>query len=483
MRDSSTVAVRHRIAGQDIAGAGARIAIISPASGAVIGHFAEADAAQVDDAVACAGATFDAGDWARSPIAHRQQVLRRAAMLIRAAAGELAQLQALETGIPLVGAKRQAEAAAAWFEYYSDYLSLVGGDLYRQIEHTTVLVDREPIGVCALFSPWNVPLGLSAIKLAPALASGNSVVLKPSELSAICTRRLVELVEAAGVPPGVVSYVNGRGSVTGAALAAARGVDMISFTGGAEGGRAVAAAAARRPIPCVLELGGKSATIVLADADLDKAVAGAVRAIYGNNGEACLAGSRIIVERSIAQAFFARLADAARALRIGDPNDAATDLGPMISAAHRARVLGFCTGARDDGDTVLFGGRAPSATDGGFYVEATGIHVGSTASRVWREEVFGPVAAFASFATDDEAVRLANDSEFGLAGYIWSRDLDRALDIARRVRTGTIVINQSFIREPNAPFGGFKASGIGREGGDYSWHNFTQPKTTVIAHR
>jgi 5-carboxymethyl-2-hydroxymuconic-semialdehyde dehydrogenase/aminomuconate-semialdehyde/2-hydroxymuconate-6-semialdehyde dehydrogenase len=479
----STTIIQHRIAGQDVLGAGAHLAVVNPATGAEIGHFAEANAAQVGDAVACARTMFDEGIWAHSSVAHRQQVLRRAAGLIRAAAGELAQLQTRETGIPIGSARRQAETAAAWFDYYADYLSFVGGDVYRQIGQTAVLVDREPIGVCALFSPWNVPLGLSAIKLAPALAAGNSVILKPSELSAICTRRLVDLVEAAGLPPGVLNCVNGRGSVTGAALAEARGVDMISFTGGADGGRAVAAAAARRPIPCILELGGKSATIVLADADLDEAVPGALRAIYGNNGEACLAGSRIIVERAIAETFFTRFADAAQDLRVGDPNDAATELGPMISAAHRARILGFCEAARSDGDALLFGGKVPSGRENGFYVEATGIRIGSNTSRVWRQEIFGPVAAFASFDDDDEAVRFANDSDYGLAGYIWSRDLDRALGIARRVRTGTIVINQSFIREANAPFGGFKASGIGREGGDYSWHNVTQPKTTVIAHR
>ena len=469
----------HFIAGQSVAGEGEVLDDINPSTGKAIGRFREATLEQAETAVAAAARSFATGIWADAPISERQAVMRRSAIAIRDNADALVDLQVAEGGMVPTGVRGQVMGGAAWFDYFADFLGREAGEMFRQLGRATTLVERVPIGVCALFSPWNVPVTLSAIKLAPALAAGNSVVLKPSEKTPMVTRRLVDLLHQAGLPDGVLNCVNGRGATTGAALAGARGVDMISFTGGAVGGLAVAEAAARACIPCVMELGGKSATVIFDDADMDAALDGTLMSIYASNGEACLAGSRILVQETIAADFMPRFAERAKALRVGDPREDGIDIGPMITAAHLQRVLEFYESAQAEGDRILFGGAAEEAAEG-FFVNPGAIEVASTASRVWREEVFGPLAAIMTFATEDEAIALANDSDHGLAGYLWTRDLDRAMRVSRRVRTGTMMVNSTFLRELNAPFGGFKASGIGREGGLHSWMNFTEAKTTVI---
>lgn len=467
------------IDGADVVGHGTPYPNINPADGTQIGAVTEATPAQVETAVSAGKRAFDDGTWRRTTHPERRTALRRMAEAIRDNADRLIELQVTEGGMLPAQVRGHVMGAAGWFDYYADFLTREGGESYRQLGSALALVEREPIGVCALFSPWNVPVGLSALKLAPALAAGNSVVLKPSEETPMVTRALVDLLIAAELPRGVLNYVNGRGAITGAALAEAQGVDMISFTGGSFAGSAVAVAAAQRHIPCVMELGGKSATIVFEDADLDAAVTGAAMAIYGNNGEACLAGSRILLQESIADAFLARFQEKAEAMAVGDPKAEGVAMGPMISSQHQARVLSFYESAKADGDDVLFGG--PVET-GGFHVRPGAIKVSSTRSRVWREEVFGPLAAFATFHDESEAIRLGNDSVFGLSGYLWTLDINRAMRVSKALRTGTVIINSAFMRELNAPFGGFRQSGIGREGGTYSWMNFTEAKTTVINH-
>lgn len=471
--------VTHLIDGRDVPGTGEAIPILDPADGTRLGSLGEATPEQVERAVGAAARSFRQGDWAGSSMAERRSVLRRIAHSIRDDADSLSRLQVAEGGIPVSQVRGHVAAAAAWFDYYADFLTREGGDTFRHLADATTLVEREPIGVCALFSPWNVPLALSALKLAPALAAGNSIILKPSEATPIAVRRMVDIVNGAGLPDGVLNCVNGRGPVTGAALSQAGGVDLISFTGGHKGGVAVSEAASRRHARCILELGGKSATIVFDDCDLDAAVEGAVTSAYGNNGLACLAGSRILLQRGISEEFLSRFRAATRDMRIGNPKDPDVRMGPMISAAHKNHVLGFYRRAVEDEDDILFGGDLEGP---GNFVEPGAIRVATKLSRVWRTEVFGPIAAVAVFDSEKEAIDLGNDTAFGLSGYLWTRNLELALRVARRLRTGTVVVNSPFMRELNAPFGGFGMSGIGREGGEYSWANFTEEKTIVINH-
>jgi acyl-CoA reductase-like NAD-dependent aldehyde dehydrogenase len=291
---------------------------------------------------------------------------------------------------------------------------------------------------------------------------------------------MVELFHAAGLPPGVVNLVNGRGSVTGTALVSHPGIDMVGFTGGTHTGAAIMAAAGQHLKPCVLELGGKSANIVHPSADLDRALDGALAGIYSNNGQQCLAGSRILVQRSMAEDFIARFIDRARHIRIGDPMDPATELGPLAFAGHLERVLSYVDIARADGATLLTGGRRPPGLDRGYYLEPTAVLARDNTSRVCQEEIFGPFATFLVYDTLDEAIAMANDSPFGLVAYVWAGDLDVVMRASRELRAGTVWVNTTMVRELRAPFGGYKQSGVGRDGATSSVEFFTELKTTTI---
>ena len=463
------------IDGRDAAGTGDEIIDIDPSTAGPVGRLRDAGTEQVSEATAAARQVFEAGIWARAPINERQAVLRRAGAAIRDAADEIIQLQIAETGIIPAACRGQLAIGAAWFDYFADFLSTIAGQLHEQTAGSTVMVTQEPIGVCAMFTPWNVPVALSTVKIAPALAAGNSVVWKPSEMAPMVTRLLADLINNAGLPRGVLNVVNGRGTTTGAALAASD-IDLVSFTGGHAGGAAVATAAARRHLPCVTELGGKSATIIFDDADLPSAIRGAVMSAYGNNGEACLNGTRILVQENLLDDFKKAFAKAAQGLKVGDPREEGVAIGPMISAPHRDRVAAFYDKANG---RTLFGGRTHGK---GYFIDPGAIEVASTDCALWREEVFGPLAALATFSDEAQAIALANHSDHGLAGYVWTRDIGRAMRVAKAVRAGSMMVNTVFQRELNAPFGGFKASGVGREGGAHSWANYTQSRATVIAH-
>lgn len=467
--------VLNLIDGRDVAGTADEIIDINPTTAQTIGRLRDAGADQVQDACAVARRVFEAGTWAHAPIADRQAVLRKAAANIRAAADEIVDLQVAEAGIIPAAVRGQLGIGAAWFDYFADFLTTVAGQVHDQTAGSTVMITQEPIGVCAMFTPWNVPVALSTVKIAPALAAGNSIVWKPSEMTPMVTRRVAELIHSAGLPDGVLNLVNGHAATTGAALTASD-IDLVSFTGGHFGGAAVATAAAKRHLPCVTELGGKSATIVFDDADLPSAVRGAVISAYANNGEACLNGTRVLVQRGIADAFRDAFTKATQALKVGDPREEGVIVGPMISAQHRDHVASFYDPA--NGET-LFGGEVHGQ---GFFINPGAIEVASTDCALWRQEVFGPVAAIRTFEDEADAIALANNSDHGLAGYVWTKDIGRAMRVSRAVRTGSMMINTSFQREMNAPFGGFKASGVGREGGRNSWANYTETKTTVIAH-
>jgi acyl-CoA reductase-like NAD-dependent aldehyde dehydrogenase len=334
--------------------------------------------------------------------------------------------------------------------------------------------------VAALMSPWNAPLALASMRLATCIAFGNSCVLKPSEYAPLQIHRLVELMHDAGLPEGVVNLVNGRGAVTGAALIGHPGIDMIGFTGGTDTARGIMASAGARLKPVIMELGGKSAAIVTANADFDQALDGVLQGIYANNGQQCLAGSRILLQRSIADRFIAAFVARSEAIRIGDPLLGSTEMGPLANAPHRARVLGFADIALQDGAALLTGGGRSQAHDRGYFVQPTAVLTRDNRARINQEEIFGPFATLQLFDTLDEAIAIANDSSFGLVAYIWSEDVREILRCSREIRAGTIWANTPVMREVRAPFGGYKESGIGRDGMTSSADFFTEWKTTSM---
>jgi len=460
--------------------AGNDLMVVYPATGETISLLREADEAEVAAAVVAARTAFDHGPWPRMDINRRKDILYAIRDRLREHAEELACLEVLNTGIPLAHVRGQVERMTRNFEFFAEVASTLSGQTYSQTSGYLTYVTREPKGVAALISPWNAPLALSSMRIATCIAFGNTCVLKPSEYTPLAVARMVELMYECGLPPGVVNLVNGRGAVTGAALVGHPDIDMVGFTGGTATGRAIMQAAGANLKPCILELGGKSANIVDREADLDRALDGALLGIFSNNGQQCLAGSRILVHRDVAEGFIAGFVERTRNLRIGDPMDPATEIGPLAYEAHLERVLSYVDVARADGARLLVGGRRAEQAGTGYYMEPTAVLAPSNHARVCREEIFGPFATFLVYETLDEAIRIANDSPFGLVCYLWSRDLGAAMRVSRDVRAGTVWINTPMMRELRAPFGGFKQSGVGRDGASSSADFFTELKTTTI---
>lgn len=463
---------------------GHRIAIRYPATDEVVAELVEADGAEVDAAVAAARRAFRTSGWRAMGVEQRQEILWRVHDLLRAHADELARLECLNTGLPLRELKaRQIPRAAYNFRFFAEVISQTPGRVWTQNPDYQTSVMREPVGVAALIAPWNAPLALASMKVAACIATGNACVLKPSEQTPMAIARFVELLHEAGVPPGIVNLVNGRGPVTGRALVEHPGIDRISFTGGTETGRQIMASAGRRLCPVTMELGGKSANIVLASADIERALDGALLGIYSNNGQQCLAGSRILVERSIADTFIQRFVERARRLRVGDPMKEDTELGPLASRPHMERVLGYAETARAEGAELLTGGRAVERLVPGYYVEPTAVLAPSNEMRVCQEEIFGPFASFVVFDGIEEAVRLANASRFGLVAYVWSEDLAAVTRLSRELEAGTVWVNTPLTRELRSAFGGYKESGVGREGGEACLAFYTEEKTVTVPTR
>ncbi len=463
------------------AGPGRLLPVIYPATEEQVSAVEEADAAVVDCAVAAARRAFDHGPWPRMALDERQAVLRRLASLIRAHAEELAYLECLNSGIPMRHlANGQIPRAAYNFDFFAEFVGQCAGQVYTQNPQYLTMVTREPIGVAALIGPWNAPLALTSMKIAGCIAFGNCCVAKPAEQTPLAVARLMDLAQEAGIPPGVVNMVNGRGSVTGEALIRHDGVDLVSFTGGTGTGRAIMSTAGAGLKPCSLELGGKSANIVFASADVDRALDGALLGIFSNNGQQCLAGSRILVERGIARDFIAAFIERTRNLRIGDPMDPATEIGPLAFRGHLDRVLSYVDVARADGAELLVGGGPAPGFKRGAFMQPTAVLAPNNRTRICQEEVFGPFATFLTFDTFDEALAMANDSRFGLVSYVWSQDIATALKASRAIRSGVVWVNTPMVRELRAPFGGFKESGMGREGGLASMHFYTGEKVTTV---
>jgi acyl-CoA reductase-like NAD-dependent aldehyde dehydrogenase len=458
-----------------------RIRIINPSDESVVTELLEADETLVNEAVCSASDAFAKGVWSRAAINERQSVLLRCADLIREHAAELAAMDTLCVGLPYHHATLpQVYAAAGWFQYFAGFIETLEEDLYRQLPNTRTLVTREPVGVVGLFSPWNIPVMSAALKLSAALAFGNCCILKPSEQSPCASIRLVELLHEAGLPDGVLNVVNGRGVVTGAALSNHPDVRAISFTGGGQAGSLIASQASKRLAKVTLELGGKSANIIFDDADLDQALDAALVAIFSNNGQGCLAGSRILVAKSIADKFIADFVARSKKIRIGNPFEKTTELGPLSSRSQMERVLSYVDIVKSEGGEILSGGCRASGFEQGFYVQPTVARVSDNNTRVCQEEIFGPFVTFLSFDTEEQAIAIANDTRYGLTAYLWTNDLQRALNVSDQLNSGYVLINTTMQREKNAPFGGFNDSGLDREGGKYSMNFFTEAKTTVI---
>ena len=461
-------------------GDGVDIPLIDPSTESQISLLREADAAEVDLAVKAARRAFDDGPWPTMDVERRTAILYAIRDMLVAHADELAYLEVMHTGLPISAVRKQVERAAQNFQTLGEVASTLAGQTFTQAANYLTYVTREPKGVGALIAPWNAPLALASMRVATCIAFGNTCVLKPSEYTPLSMLRMVELMHEAGLPPGVVNLVNGRGGVTGVALVGHPDIDMVGFTGGTATGRAIMSAAGANLKPCILELGGKSANIVFESADLEQALDGSLLNIYANNGQMCLAGSRILLQRGIADAFIERFVERARAIRIGDPLEASTQMGPIAYQGHMQRVLDYVDIARDDGATILTGGGRTASREHGWFIDPIAVLAPSAASRVCQEEIFGPFATFVVFDTLDEAIRIANDSAFGLVAYVWSQNLAETMRCSRSIRAGTIWVNTPLMRELRAPFGGYKQSGIGRDGATSSADFFTELKTTTI---
>jgi acyl-CoA reductase-like NAD-dependent aldehyde dehydrogenase len=444
-------------------------AILNPATEETIAEVEAAGVEETDAAVARAKEAFPV--WRAVAPEDRARLLRRLATLVEEHGEELARLESRNVGKPIAGARGEIGMVAQVFHYYAGAVDKHLGETIP-VAAGVDLTFREPLGVVGLIVPWNFPLNIASWKLGPALACGNTVVLKPAELTPLSALRLGELALEAGLPEGVVNILPGKGSVVGARLVEHPDVAKIGFTGSTEVGQEVMRGAAGTIKRVTLELGGKSANVVFADADLERAAAAAPYAVFDNAGQDCCARSRILVEASVYDRFAELLVEATRGLKVGDPEDDATEMGPLVSAAHRETVAGFVEGE------PLFRGDAPGGK--GFWYPATLVEA-RPQDRIARDEVFGPVAALIPFADEAEAIGIANDSDYGLSGSIWTENGGRALRVARAIETGVLSINSNSSVRPSTPFGGFKRSGFGRELGMHGLAGYSEVKNVFYS--
>jgi aminomuconate-semialdehyde/2-hydroxymuconate-6-semialdehyde dehydrogenase len=455
---------------------------VEPATGAVYSQVADGDAADVDRAVEAAARAFPA--WSQTPAAERSRILLDIARLIEENLERLALAESTDNGKPLRLARAvDIPRAAANFRFFATAILHTHAESYRTDQLALNYTLRQPRGVAGLISPWNLPLYLFSWKVAPALATGNTAVGKPSELTPMTAHLLSELCQQAGLPPGVLNIVHGRGATAGAAIVAHRKVRTISFTGGTATGAEIARAAAPLFKKVTLELGGKNPNVIFADADLDEAVKVSLRSSFENQGEICLCGSRLFVERPVYDTFLDRFLSGTRQLRVGDPLQSETDQGALISKTHLDKVLSYLRLAGQEGGQVLYGGERVTLTgrcQHGYFVRPTVIAGLAPECRVNQEEIFGPVVTVTPFDHEGDAVRLANGTPYGLSATLWTRDLARAHRVAEQLECGTVWVNCWLLRDLRTPFGGVKGSGVGREGGDEALRFFTEPKTVCL---
>ena len=454
-----------------------------PATGAVIAAVPRASRADVTAAVVAARRTFDDGTWG-SAVAERERarILFRIAELVRDQREDLAEVEVRDCGKPLADARLDIDEVAFMFEYYAGWATKISGDIPPVGPDAMSLVVKEPVGVCGLIVPWNYPMLMASQKVAPALAAGCTVVLKPAEQTPLTALRLAAIAEAAGLPAGVLNVVTGLGPEAGAPLLTDPAVDKISFTGSKDVGKLIQRTCADQLKRVTLELGGKSPNIVFADADMAAAVPGTCGGVFGNQGEVCSAGSRVFVERSVYDEVLDAMTKVAGQIRLGSGLDPDTTMGPLVSLEQQRRVEDYLDIGRGEGASVAFAGQRPAdpALANGYFVVPTIFEASSNDLRIAREEIFGPVMTVIPFDGVDEAVRLANATEYGLAAAIWTRDINKALRTAKAVRAGVVWINDSQPAPTESLWGGYKQSGIGRELGPYALDAYLETKQIYI---
>ncbi|VWB87715.1 betaine-aldehyde dehydrogenase [Burkholderia lata] len=472
-------AKQHFIDGKWVpAASGRTMETLNPATADVLARIAEGDKTDVDLAVAAARRAFESSGWRGMAPHARTAVLLRLADAIEQHADELAALETLDNGMPAWFSAAVVKMTVDTFRYYAGWPTKILGTTVPTDPSAFIYTLREPIGVCGQINPWNVPLLLAGVKFGPALACGNTIVAKPSELASLTCLRLVEIFHEAGLPPGVMNVVTGYGQTVGAAISEHPGIDKVAFTGSTAIGKQILLASAGNLKRVTLELGGKSPHIVFPDADLDKALAAAVNGFTRNSGQICSSGTRLFVHRSIHDEFANEVAKLVASLKVGNPFDADTKLGPLISSKQRERVMSYVDAGNDEGATLMTGGR--QAGDAGYYVEPTVFSGVSNTMKIAQEEIFGPVVCVIPFDTEEDVIAQGNDSTYGLAGGIWTRDIGRAHRIAGALKGGRIWINTFGETDPVMPFGGYKQSGLGREFGAESIQTYTEAKSVML---